>query len=275
MADKYKSLKVKELQEILQKNGLPHTGKKEDLIDRLVKNDEKKALELSSFDDLAGLEEFEESKLEDLDSLTDLKSTATTTTEKKQDDTLVDTTTEAIDKEASSSEPTKNTTASTTITSTEEEKKTEPPAEVTKPGSDFKYTPITFGSPKTTNTTSKPIELSSTTKTTDSELERKIERAKRFNVDLDEKTKQQLRADRFGASAPKKIKNPAPVKQQQQQQPAIDPEILKKRAERFGIPSKEVEEERKRKRAERFGIPTKEAEEEKKRRRAERFNTSK
>ena len=53
--------------EILQKNGLPHTGKKEDLIDRLVKNDEKKALELTSFDDLAGLEEFEESKLEDLE----------------------------------------------------------------------------------------------------------------------------------------------------------------------------------------------------------------
>ena len=61
--------------------------------------------------------------------------------------------------------------------------------------------------------------------------------------------------------------------QKQQQPQAVDPEVLKKRAERFGIPSKEVEEERKRKRAERFGIPTKEAEEDKKRRRAERFNS--
>lgn len=35
----------------------------------------------------------------------------------------------------------------------------------------------------------------------------------------------------------------------------IDPEVLKRRAERFGIPTKEAEEEKKRKRAERFGIP--------------------
>lgn len=48
--------------EILQKNGLPVSGKKEELIDRLVKHDESKALE--SLDDLAGLEEFEESKLD-------------------------------------------------------------------------------------------------------------------------------------------------------------------------------------------------------------------
>jgi SAP domain-containing ribonucleoprotein len=30
---------------LLQKNGLPYSGKKEDLVDRLVKNDERKALE--------------------------------------------------------------------------------------------------------------------------------------------------------------------------------------------------------------------------------------
>lgn len=30
---------------MLQKNGLPYSGKKEDLVDRLVKNDERKALE--------------------------------------------------------------------------------------------------------------------------------------------------------------------------------------------------------------------------------------
>lgn len=31
--------------ELLQKNGIPHSGKKEDLIERLVRNDERKALE--------------------------------------------------------------------------------------------------------------------------------------------------------------------------------------------------------------------------------------
>jgi SAP domain-containing ribonucleoprotein len=31
--------------ELLQKNNLPYSGKKEDLIDRLVKNDEREALE--------------------------------------------------------------------------------------------------------------------------------------------------------------------------------------------------------------------------------------
>lgn len=52
------------LLEILQKNGLPHTGKKEELIDRLVKNDERKALELKELDDdLGNLDDFDESKI--------------------------------------------------------------------------------------------------------------------------------------------------------------------------------------------------------------------
>ncbi|KAI9253365.1 hypothetical protein BDA99DRAFT_519596 [Phascolomyces articulosus] len=263
MADKYKSLKVKELQEILQKNGLPHTGKKEDLIDRLVKHDEKKTLELSSLDDLAGLDEFEESKLEDLDSLSELKST-----EKKQDELIATETTTTTTTTMTETEKDNMVTKEQKETKTETISTEQPPAEIVKPGSNFKYTPISFGAPNTTATS---------TGTMSSELEKKIERAKRFNVDLDEKTKQQLRAERFGASAPKK-------QQQQQQQRApqgkktsvgIDAETLKKRAERFGLPSKEIEEDKKRKRAERFGIPTKEAEEEKKRRRAERFNTGK
>lgn len=85
-AEKYKSLKVKELQgmlnsyiyiyiyllpwqlthyiELLTKNGLPHTGKKEELIERLVKHDEKQDKELASLDDEFGdLEEFDESKV--------------------------------------------------------------------------------------------------------------------------------------------------------------------------------------------------------------------
>ncbi|CAO3614908.1 unnamed protein product [Cunninghamella echinulata] len=65
MSDKYLKLKVKELQEILQKNGLPHTGKKEELIEQLVKHDEeKKALEIDSLEaEFGNLEEFDETKL--------------------------------------------------------------------------------------------------------------------------------------------------------------------------------------------------------------------
>lgn len=79
MSEKYKSLKVKEIQgkkvkkeykcwfkilncclELLQKSGIPHSGKKEDLIERLVRNDERKALEnLEKEFEL----EFDESKL--------------------------------------------------------------------------------------------------------------------------------------------------------------------------------------------------------------------
>ncbi|KAI9484661.1 hypothetical protein BDB00DRAFT_878562 [Zychaea mexicana] len=297
MADKYKSLKVKELQEILQKNGLPHTGKKEDLIDRLVKHDEKKALELTSLDDLAGLEEFEEStKVDDLDSL------PLSTIDQKQDDTIQSVTPAAATSTTTTeaATPAENFTDTTTTSATQEtattstkqqgeQKKEEPPKEIIKPGSSFKYTPITFGSsssssssssslPKTTTQppTSSPAKQQPVAATNDTaalDLQRKIERAKRFNVDLDEKSKQQLRAQRFGAAAPKQVKNPSSPSPSSSSPKGIDPEVLKKRAERFGIPSKEVEDEKKRKRAERFGVPTKEAEAEKKKRRAERFGT--
>ncbi|CAO3697473.1 unnamed protein product [Rhizopus stolonifer] len=58
MSEKYKQLKVKELQDILSKKGLAQTGKKEDLIERLVSFDKRKELEklekeldLDGFDD--------------------------------------------------------------------------------------------------------------------------------------------------------------------------------------------------------------------------------
>jgi SAP domain-containing ribonucleoprotein len=50
--------------ELLQKAGLPHSGKKEELIDRLVKHDETKALELESLEaEFGNLEDFDETKL--------------------------------------------------------------------------------------------------------------------------------------------------------------------------------------------------------------------
>lgn len=49
--------------ELLQKNELPHTGKKEELIERLVQHDQQTA-ELASLEEEFGdLEEFDETKL--------------------------------------------------------------------------------------------------------------------------------------------------------------------------------------------------------------------
>lgn len=50
--------------ELLQKNGIPHTGKKEELIDRLVKHDEQAAQELANLEEEFGdLSEFDDTKL--------------------------------------------------------------------------------------------------------------------------------------------------------------------------------------------------------------------
>jgi hypothetical protein len=93
MAEKYSKLKVKELQgkssklkthffkhckhlltanipspynasELLQKHGLPHSGKKDELLERLVKHDEKKLDDFALEEELGNLEEFDEAKLE-------------------------------------------------------------------------------------------------------------------------------------------------------------------------------------------------------------------
>lgn len=48
--------------DLLQKIGEPHSGKKEELIERLVKHDETKARELESLEaEFGSLEEFEDS----------------------------------------------------------------------------------------------------------------------------------------------------------------------------------------------------------------------
>lgn len=100
------------------------------------------------------------------------------------------------------------------------------------------------------------------------ELEKKIERAKRFGIDLDENTKKQLRAERFGTAKGGAKRNPM-VRYDTEKEingrvvihiknQGLDPEVLRKRAERFGLPIRDeaLEEEKKRKRAERFGIQT-------------------
>lgn len=195
--------------------------------------------------------------------------------------------------------PTITTTTTATASATSETEKK--PTVIQKQGSNFKYTPITFeksssstkSQPSTTTAATKPASPSpkpasptaSGSNQVKSELEKKIERAKRFGVPLDEQTKKQLRAERFGIPLDEKTKrelraqrfgtgNQGSGKKSNVGycsgscsddgtnsivlQKGIDPEILKKRAQRFGIPVKDAaaEEEKKRKRAERFGLNT-------------------
>lgn len=54
-----KDTNLKRILELLQKNELPHTGKKEELIERLVKHDEQVERELDSLEEEFGdLEEY-------------------------------------------------------------------------------------------------------------------------------------------------------------------------------------------------------------------------
>ncbi|KAH8551864.1 hypothetical protein BGW37DRAFT_492668 [Umbelopsis sp. PMI_123] len=236
MADKYSKLKVKELQELLQKHGLPHSGKKDELIDRLVKHDDKKMDDLALEEELGNLEEFDEAKLEELAQDPEFKAMQAVDTEKQN--------TESVAKVENTTETPK-----------------EPEVQV-KPGSDFKFTPIKFDAPAET-TSAKDTAAKS-------EAEKRLERAKRFGVPVKEEVKKELRAQKFSSNtSPAEEKSPSPVAKHVETDDA-----LKKRAERFGLPTKNqkpaggkaaqakpapvldpAEEEKKRKRAERFGKP--------------------
>ncbi|KAI9284227.1 hypothetical protein BC943DRAFT_343674 [Umbelopsis sp. AD052] len=234
MTDKYSKLKVKELQELLQKHGLPHSGKKDELIDRLVKHDEKKMDDLALEEEFGNLEEFDEAKLEELAQDPEFKAMQAVDTEKQDTAPKV------------------------------EKAEAEPEVQV-KPGSEFKFTPIKFDAPADSTATTDAAAAKS-------EAEKRQERAKRFGVPVKDEVKKELRAQKFGD-------NNAPETEQPKSPSAAKPaaktdEALKKRAERFGLPTKTqkpaggkvaqskpapvldpIEEEKKRKRAERFGKP--------------------
>ncbi|EIE77894.1 hypothetical protein G6F46_002751 [Rhizopus delemar] len=257
MSEKYKNLKVKDLQELLQKNGLPHTGKKEELIERLVQHDEKVEKELISLEEEFG-------NLEDY----------------KGDANPEELTTDIAKESKEKSEEAKKEDKTNALV--DSDKKEDKKATEEKPKSNFKFTPITFDKAPSASSTQKPVIPVVPQKAVSSDAEKAIERAKRFGVQLNDSAKKDLRAQRFGV--PKKVNNEEALKKRAERfglnKGGNDPEILKKRAEKFGTNKGGIDPEVLKKRAERFGlnngnkVPVKfdAAEEEKKRKRAERFS---
>ncbi|KAI7895906.1 uncharacterized protein EV154DRAFT_598859 [Mucor mucedo] len=171
MSEKYKNLKVKELQELLQKNDMPYTGKKEDLVERLVKLDERKAMEnLEKEFELE--DDFDESKLiltEDIQtdaifSSLILDKPAFYEKESVLSDDEEDLTPVAVEKKSISVSPkvkavtppvtepvipsptTTTTTTATTATAVEITLQESVTSTEVAPASSFKFTPITFES---------------------------------------------------------------------------------------------------------------------------------
>lgn len=110
----------------------------------------------------------------------------------------------AMQQQAADSE--KQTTASTAAepavaapASSDEPTQPVEPVEQVKPGSNFKFTPISFD---------KPAEADTTSASAKSEAERRLERAKRFGVPVQDTVKKDLRAQKFGTTAPA-AKSPA------------------------------------------------------------------
>ncbi|KAG2231054.1 hypothetical protein INT48_007565 [Thamnidium elegans] len=285
MSEKYKSLKVKELQELLQKSGIPHSGKKEDLIERLVRNDE-----LNCNDDLITSDLPSDAIFDDLSLEKPVVYQKESVLSDDEDDFLF------YGKKApvKADPPVQKSTSPTNVITIEDDKKLDDNA-----NSSFKFTPITFEAKAASAVTATTTAATTTTKNT----VKKVVKVALPDPKLDEKKRQQIRAARFGITAPatkeepskkkpKNVKAPAaatPITASKPK-PAISEEILKKRAERFGITSVTKDEDKKqpekpqdvlKKRAERFGIPAEKPEtktekpaddfQERLRKRAERF----
>lgn len=190
----------------MQKHGLPHSGKKDELIDRLVKHDDKKMDDLALEEELGNLEEFDEAKLEWVTIVVDLTtlhhSTAQHSTapwpspflarELAQDPEFK--AMQAVDTEK------QNTESAPKVENTEETK--EPEVQV-KPGSEFKFTPIKFDV-QADSTANKDAAAKS-------EAEKRQERAKRFGVPVKDEVKKELRAQKFGGNdAPETVESKSP-----------------------------------------------------------------
>ncbi|KAI7899676.1 uncharacterized protein BX663DRAFT_554632 [Cokeromyces recurvatus] len=220
MSEKYKNLKVKELQELLQKYNLPHSGKKEELIERLVRHDEK--VELERIEKEFELDaDFDDSKI----NLNDISSDIFAPIALEKPDVLEDET-----KKLKESDTTAKKTAAAIDNSTMIKK------------SPFKYTPITFNKKDSNSEKKNSISKNPTmnkaikdpkTEKLRLEAERRLERSKRFGVKLTEDEMRKIRAARFGMSLDDKNNN------KKEKVSTKNEDKLKKRAERFGVSKEE------------------------------------
>ncbi|KAI8983058.1 hypothetical protein BDB01DRAFT_792235 [Pilobolus umbonatus] len=264
MSDKYKHLKVKELQELLQKSGIPHSGKKEELIERLVKQDERN--ELQKLEEEFDLEGFDSTGI----NFEELSDPLHMLLEERTVDMTADEFSALSEKVLSDDEEeTRVSNKAEEPTKVIETAKKGAPKETTlketpvipltsNEKTNFKYTPITFTS-TTQKTESKAQQLKKAQKEKEQEktlklrleVERRLERSKRFGVKLNEEEMKQLRAVKYGLAdtiaekkdVKKSVKNVktthVPVKAVKVNS-NTDEDKLKKRAERFGLPVTET-----------------------------------
>ncbi|KAI9467969.1 MAG: hypothetical protein EXX96DRAFT_585551 [Benjaminiella poitrasii] len=159
MSEKYKNLKVKELQELLQKNNLSHSGKKEELIERLVRHDEKTELEnLEKEFELDS--DFDDSKINLNDIPPDIF--APIPLDKQGTDVLDDIKKDETRKSKESDTTTRKTNSSlpAVAAAKKDDNKNNTTTMIKK--STFKYTPITFD--KKNSMTDKVSKTATTTK---------------------------------------------------------------------------------------------------------------
>ncbi|PFH34597.1 SAP domain-containing protein [Besnoitia besnoiti] len=270
-ASAYAAMKVTELKDLLSQRGLPTTGKKTELIDRLLQSDEStSALKPEA---LAGAAEASTALLPSAPLLEhaaagELGDLSAATFEEKGDACFLHTLNAEGAGSAGGSAPQALHMAGTHAAA--------------KTASSFSLASAAAGEKTAAGAAGTPDAVRIDTKSMTEEErralrkakfgvktddEKKLDRARRFGLSVPEleEEKKKLRAERFGTAAAPAASKPSSIGTVAVDQE--EEERRRKRAERFGIVS---EEEKKRKRAERFGVSS---EEEKLAKRLQRFSS--
>jgi len=278
---KYRQLKVPELKDLLAKKGLPVSGKKEDLVARLLAAEDKPIETInqtSKRKSSSSIEHIINNPAEQNNDLLDRELTLpddfSWDIEQKDGefDTLISPISPSLSVTELSPEKVKTETVEPTKGSNADVKQSvetkSPSSNEAKPlksessnsdsivkPSGFTCKKIVFDNTPTTTTSQIPSKNQTDLAT---ELERRKKRAERFGVGLSDADKKLQRAARFGTTVSNPLDAPLTAPRMPNRKPSVveDDEKLRKRAERFGLDKANTlnEDERKRKRAERFGL---------------------
>ncbi|CAB4421517.1 unnamed protein product [Rhizophagus irregularis] len=306
MSTSYRQLKVQELKDLLAKKGLPVSGKKEELVARLIAAEDKKPVEtINPVEQNNDLFDKELNLMSTTDITTgidndfDWENLTTDITLQKDGefDTLISPISPSLSvtsiKELSP-EKVKTEIDATRGSNDVANVEAKQSVETKNPSSNEAKTLKTVSSSSNSDTAQITQVPSKNQNDLASELERRKKRAERFGVKLSDADKKLQRAARFGTTVSNPLDAPLTAPRIPNRKSSIveDDEKLKKRAERFGLDKSNTlaEDEKKRKRAERFGLNassnsasvdnpssttssnSETNEEEKKKRRAERFS---